>query len=95
MEYHRTKDILPFPTPLLEELTRLIPAGKRSEVIVEATAAYLHRLRVLVTLEQTGGVWCDGDHADLATAEDVTRWVNDLRDPWRCVPLLSPTRQSH
>jgi len=84
-----------FPTQLLEELDSIVPAGKRNEVTVEATAAYLRRLKVLVTLEQTRGVWRDGDHADLATVEDVTRWVNELRAPWRRVLLLSPTRQSH
>ena len=84
-----------FPTQLLEELDRLVPAGKRNEVIVEATAAYLRRLKVLVALEQASGAWRDGDHADLATAEDVTRWVNELRAPWRRVPLQSPTRRSH
>jgi len=84
-----------FPAQLLEELDRLVPAGKRNEVIVEATAAYLRRLNVLVTLEQTSGAWRDEDYADLATPEDVTRWVSELRAPWRCVPLLSPTRQIH
>jgi len=44
-----------FPTQLLEELDRLVPAGKRNEVIVEATAAYLRRLKVLVALEQASG----------------------------------------
>jgi len=82
-----------FPTQLLEELDSIVPAGKRNDVIVEATAVYLRRLNVLATLEQTSGAWRDGDHADLATTQDVTRWVNELRAPWRRVRSVSPTRQ--
>ncbi len=78
-----------FPAQLLEELDSIVPAGKRSDVIVEATAAYLSRLRVLAALKETGGAWRDEDHPDLATPEDVSRWLDRLRAPWRRVPLLA------
>jgi len=76
-----------FPAHLLEELDSIVPAGKRSDVIVEATAAYLSRLRVLGALKETDGVWRDADHPDLTTPEDVNRWLDRLRSPWRRVPL--------
>jgi metal-responsive CopG/Arc/MetJ family transcriptional regulator len=58
-------------TALLEELDGLVPAGKRSEVIAEATAAYLSRLKVLAALKETQGVWRAEDHPEMATPEDV------------------------
>jgi metal-responsive CopG/Arc/MetJ family transcriptional regulator len=58
-------------TALLEELDSLVPAGKRSEVIAEATAAYLSRLKVLAALKETQGVWRAEDHPEMATPEDV------------------------
>jgi len=78
-----------FPAHLLEELDSIVPAGKRSDVIVEATAAYLIRLRILAALKETHGVWRDEDHPDLATPEDVNLWLDRLRSPWRRVPLLA------
>jgi Arc/MetJ-type ribon-helix-helix transcriptional regulator len=78
-----------FPTTVLEELDKLVPSGKRSEVIVEATAAYLSRLRVLAALKETSGAWAAEDHPDLVTPEDVSRWLEKLRSPWRRVPLLA------
>ncbi len=78
-----------FPEQLLRELDGLIPAGKRSEVIVEATAAYLARLKVLATLKATAGVWETADHPELATPEDVNDWLAALRSAWRRVPLFA------
>lgn len=78
-----------FPAQLLEELDSIVPAGKRSDVIVEATAVYLSRLRVLTALKETGGAWRNEDHPDLATPEDVNLWLDRLRSPWRRVPLLA------
>lgn len=78
-----------FPAQLLDELDSVVPSGKRSEVIVEATAAYLGRLRVLAALRETSGAWRDEDHRKMATPGDVETWLEDLRTPWRRVPLLS------
>jgi metal-responsive CopG/Arc/MetJ family transcriptional regulator len=81
-----------FPERLLEELDALVPAGKRSEVIVEATAAYLARLKVLAALKATAGAWTTADHPELATPEDVNRWLAELRSSWRRVPLFAEGR---
>jgi metal-responsive CopG/Arc/MetJ family transcriptional regulator len=77
-----------FPEKILEELDDLVPSGKRSEVIVEATAAYLNRLKVLAALKETAGVWNEASHPEMATPEDVSRWVAALRSSWRRVPML-------
>lgn len=78
-----------FPAHLLQELDALVPAGKRSEVIVAATATYLARLKVLVALKETAGAWEADAHPDLATPEDVNQWLATLRASWRYVPLLA------
>jgi Arc/MetJ-type ribon-helix-helix transcriptional regulator len=81
-----------FPKQLLEELDEVVPTGKRSEVIVEATAAYLRRIKVLAALTETQGAWQDEDHPELATPEDVNRWLASMRSSWRRVPLLTEER---
>ncbi len=78
-----------FPARLLDQLDAFVPAGRRSEVIVEATAAYLSRLRVLGALRESAGAWSDADHPELATPQDVDRWLTELRASWRRVPLLA------
>jgi metal-responsive CopG/Arc/MetJ family transcriptional regulator len=83
-----------FPTDLLEELDEFVPSGKRSEVIVEATAAYLSRLKVLAALKETSGAWKAVDHPDMVTADDISRWLENLRSPWRRVPLFSEVDDS-
>lgn len=78
-----------FPEQVLRELDSLVPAGKRSEVIVEATASYLARLKVLAALKETAGAWTATDHPELATPEAVMEWVAELRSSWRRVPLFT------
>ena len=41
-----------FPTPVLEDLRRLVPAKRRSEVIARATARELRRLKLAAQFEQ-------------------------------------------
>ncbi len=78
-----------FPRQLLAELDALVPSGKRSEVVVEATASYLARLKVLAALRETAGVWESADHPDLITPEEVNGWLEQLRSTWRRVPLFA------
>jgi hypothetical protein len=56
-----------FPRQLLEELDAVVPTGKRNDVIVEVTAAYLRRINVLAALRETPGAWRDEDHPELLT----------------------------
>ena len=93
-EYTRRINVT-LPATLLEELDRLVPAGKRSEVIAEATATYLSRLKVLAAIRDTQGAWKDEDHPELAIPEDVPAWLQALRSPWRCVPLLVGDRNDN
>ena len=71
-----------FPDDLLEELRRLIPARKRSELIVEATAEKLAIIRQQQALKRAAGAWTDEDHPDLNTAEDLRRWRRSLWAGW-------------
>lgn len=78
-----------FPARLLDELDAVVPSGRRSEVIVEATAVYLARLKALAALQASAGAWSDAAHPEMATPADVTRWLIELRAPWRRVPFLA------
>jgi hypothetical protein len=68
-----------FPKKLVDELSSLVPPGKRSHLVVEATQKELQRIRRLKILEKTAGAWKDSSHPDLKTIRDVCKWVNRLR----------------
>ena len=51
--------------------------------------ACLNRLKVLTALMETAGVWSDADHPEMATPQDVMRWLAELRASWRRVQKLS------
>ena len=71
-----------FPDDLLEELRRLIPARKRSELIVKATAEKLAIIRQQLALKRAAGAWTDENHPDLNTPEDLSRWRRSLWASW-------------
>ena len=68
-----------FPKKLVDELSSLVPPGKRSHVVVEATQKELQKIRRLKILEKAAGAWKDSSHPDLKTIRDVCKWVNQLR----------------
>ena len=68
-----------FPKKLVDELSSLVPPGKRSHLVVEATQKELQKIKRLKTLAKTAGVWKDSNHPDLKTIDDVCNWVNRLR----------------
>jgi hypothetical protein len=76
-----------FPTQLLDALDDLVPPRKRSEIIVEATAAYVRKLKLVRILRDTAGTWSDADHPELATPEDINRWLEDNRSQWHSASL--------
>jgi len=81
-----------FPAELLEDLDELAPPRKRSQIIVAATAEYVRRLRLLAVLKETAGAWDDESHAELASPEDIDRWLREIRSTWRREPLREEKR---
>ena len=72
-----------FPKPLLDDLRKLVPARKRTALIVALTEKEVERLKLLAALEESFGAWSDEDHPELATNEDIDRYVHDFRARWR------------
>lgn len=68
-----------FPKKLVDEISALVPPGKRSHLIVEATQKEVQKIKRLKILEKTAGAWKDSGHPDLRTIEDVCNWVTRLR----------------
>jgi len=67
------------PKKLIEELSSLVPPGKRSHLIVEATRKELQQMKRLKVLDKTAGAWKDSGHPDLKTIKNICNWVNQLR----------------
>ena len=76
-----------FPVQLLEDLDRYAPPRKRNKVIVAATENYVQKLKLLAVLKETAGAWDDESHPELATPEDIDRWLREIRSTWRSEPL--------
>jgi hypothetical protein len=68
-----------FPKSVADDLSTLIPSGKRSNLVVEATKKELQRVKMLKLFDRTAGTWTDRNHPDLKTIEDVKVWVENLR----------------
>lgn len=75
-----------FPEPLLEMLDSVIPPRERNSFIVEATERALRRERLLKAIERSSGAWSDTDYPELATDEDIDRFVHRLRATWMPPP---------
>lgn len=75
-----------FPVQLLEDLDRLAPPRKRGQIIVAATADYVRKLKLLAAIKETAGSWDDESHPELATPEDIDRWLRQIRSAWRREP---------
>lgn len=41
------------------------------------------KIKRLMVLKETAGAWSDEDHPELATFEDIDRWVEKIRLQWR------------
>jgi hypothetical protein len=72
-----------FPVQLLEDLDKYAPPRKRNQVIVTATEGYVRKLKSLATLKETAGAWDDESHPELATPENIDRWLREIRSGWR------------
>lgn len=78
---HRQKETVRLnvvlPRSLAEELRRLVPARQRSQLIADATAERLARLKLQQALAEAKGAWHDEDHPELAAG--VESWRDELR----------------
>lgn len=88
-----------FPRPVLDDLRRLVPAKRRSEVIARATARELRRLKVHVMLEslERYPVWNAQEYPHLSDGTAIDHVVAQLRAAGTFtrapVEVPSPTRR--
>ena len=85
MEYEKVNVTLPKDTLL--KLRRLVPPGKRSHIIAEATARYLEEHTQKAALQQATGLWKD---RRFRTQADVNRFLKRLRGSTRRAARASP-----
>jgi len=60
-------------------LRRAVPAHERARFVEAALARELRRLKLREAIKNAYGAWKDEDHPELATFEDVNRWVAEGR----------------
>jgi hypothetical protein len=68
------------PEALLQEFRETIPARQRNQFIVELIQHELQRRRFAKAWDEAAGAWSDEDYPHLKTAEDIDRWVRNLRE---------------
>jgi metal-responsive CopG/Arc/MetJ family transcriptional regulator len=67
------------PKRVADELSALVPPGKRSHLIAEAIKIELQRIKMLKVLDRAAGAWSDANHPELKTISNVRSWVSHLR----------------
>lgn len=71
-----------FPADLADSLEELVPRGQRNRFVVEATERALRHERLAKALDESYGAWSDEDYPNLATSDDIERFVRSLRESW-------------
>ena len=69
------------PRELADDLKRLVPARKRSRLVVAATAEVVARLKQQEALREEK-IWSDESHPDLMSQEDINRYLSEMRASW-------------
>jgi hypothetical protein len=64
---------------LMDELRKAVPARERTRFVEEIIARELRRRKLKAALKASAGAWKDEDHPELATFEDVNRWIEEGR----------------
>lgn len=64
---------------LMDELRSAIPARERTRFVEEVLARELRRRKLKAALVASAGAWKDENHPELATFEDVNRWLEETR----------------
>ena len=73
------KTTVSLPAALLERLDAEVEGRKRSAFIAEAIEEKLERVETVRVIDETAGAWKDEDHPEMATEEDIERWLAELR----------------
>ncbi len=70
-----------FPRPVLDDLRRLVPAKRRSEVIARATARELRRLKLASLFEalENKPLWQAQDYPQLSDGPTIDLFITQLR----------------
>ena len=64
---------------VMDDLRRVIPARERTRFVEEVLAREIRRRKLKAALKASAGAWKDEDHPELATFEDVNRWIEEGR----------------
>ncbi len=82
-----------FPRPVLEDLRRLVPAKRRSEVIARATARELRRLKLAAQFETAAEkpVWSGADYPQLTDETAIDKTLAELRNANINLPVQTNT----
>ena len=68
-----------FSKHLADELRRIIPANEISLFVENVLTRELRRRKLRKVLKKSYGAWKDKNHPELATFEDINRWVEEGR----------------
>ena len=68
-----------FPKWLADDLRRLVPPRKRSQVIIAGTAHLVTKLKQEAALGTGAVAWSHEKHPELATQQDIERYLKELR----------------
>jgi Arc/MetJ-type ribon-helix-helix transcriptional regulator len=67
------------PASLLTRLDERVPSRRRSAFIARAIQEQLAILEQAAAIEESAGAWRDEDYPEMATDEDIDRWLIELR----------------
>ena len=70
------------PKRLVEELRRQVPSRERTQFIADVLERELKRKKLLNAIRESYGAWRAEDHPELATIEDMDRWLEETRSEW-------------
>ncbi len=64
---------------IMDDLRQALPALERTRFVEEVLARELRRLKLREAIKDAYGAWKDEDHPEMATFEDINRWVEEGR----------------
>ncbi|GEM_PF-742640 len=79
------------PVSLLTRLDKMVSSRRRSAFIARAIEEQLAILEQAAAIEESAGAWQDENYPDMATDEDIDRWLTELRGSTPLLPPIYPT----